>query len=151
MTAAAVRIVPAAGAADERWLSLRCALWPDAPADDHARGMADAFARRHFVRLALDGSGRALGFVEASLRTDYVNGTDSSPVGFLEGLYVESAFRRRGFARALVAAATEWAAAEGCAEFASDAGVENIAAHAVHRALGFAEVERVVYFHKSLE
>jgi hypothetical protein len=29
--------------------------------------------------------------------------------------------------------------------------VSTTAAHAVHRALGFAEVERVVYFHKSLE
>jgi aminoglycoside 6'-N-acetyltransferase I len=108
--------------------------------------MADAAARQHFVRLAMAPNGAALAFVEASKRVDYVNGTNSSPVAFLEGLYVESASRGKGAARALVAAVEAWAAAEGCTELASDSPLENEAAHAVHRALGFAETERVVYF-----
>ena len=134
------------GASDRRWLALRSRLWPDGAEAEHLRYMADAIVRGHFVRLAIDPSGSAIGLVEASKRVDYVNGTSSSPVAFLEGLYVEPTSRRRGVARALVVAVVAWAASVGCEEIASDSPLENVAAHAVHRALGFAETERVVYF-----
>lgn len=124
---------------------MRLRLWPGSKAE-HLPYMADAIDRGHFVRLAVAADGSVLGFVEASKRTDYVNGTSSSPVAFLEGLYVEPAARCDGVARALVAAVEAWAIAEGCTELASDSPLENVAAHAVHRALGFAETERVVYF-----
>ena len=65
-------------------------------------GMADAIARSHYVRLAVATDGSVLGLVEASKRVDYVNGTRSSPVAFLEGLYVVPNVRRHGVARTLV-------------------------------------------------
>ncbi len=46
---------------------------------------------------------------------DYVNGCDTSPVGFLEGIYVDPARRRAGVARALLAAAEGWVRERGCA------------------------------------
>lgn len=98
--------------------------------------------------LAVDTAGGIAGFAEASLRHDYVNGTDTSPVGFLEGLYVAPAWRRRGIGRALVAGVDDWVRATGCSELASDADVTNTAGHAAHRAYGFVETERVVYFRK---
>ena len=140
----------APGSDDRAWLAMRLRLWPEATATEHARDMADALARNHFVRVAVDANGAAAGFVEASKRADYVNGTSSSPVAFLEGLYVEPAARRKGIARALVEAVVKWASAEGCHELASDSPLANSAAHAVHRALGFAETERVVYFLRRL-
>lgn len=139
----------AAGANDPGWLRLRCGLWPGSEAD-HLRYMADSIARKHFVRLAVAADGAAVAFVEASKRVDYVNGTNSSPVAFLEGLYVEPASRGNGIARALVASVEEWASAQGCSELASDSPLGNLAAHAVHRALGFTETERVVYFCRAL-
>ena len=135
---------------DRDWLAMRLRLWPEASASEHARDMFDALVRGHFVRVAVDGNGVAAGFVEVSKRVDYVNGTTSSPVAFLEGLYVEPAARRKGVARALVDAAVVWASAEGCRELASDSPLANEPAHAVHRALGFAETERVVYFVRTL-
>ena len=138
------------GSSDRRWLALRCRLWPGSEAE-HLRYMADAVARGHFVRLAIAADGSGIGLVEASKRVDYVNGTSSSPVAFLEGLYVEPASRRTGVARALVAAVEAWARAEGCTELASDSPLENTQAHAVHRALGFVETERVVYFCRTLQ
>jgi len=138
--------IEAPGAGDRRWLALRSHLWPDGSEAEHLRYMADAIARGHFVRLAIAADGSAVAFVEASKRVDYVNGTNSSPVAFLEGLYVAPASRGKGVARAMVTAVEAWAAAEGCTELASDSPLENLAAHAVHRALGFAETERVVYF-----
>ena len=79
-----------------------------------------------------------------------MNGTDSSPVAFLEGIYVAPFARNLGVAKALVQAAEFWARERGCVEFASDAAIENESSHAMHRALGFAETERVVFFRKVL-
>lgn len=138
------------GGSDKEWLALRSALWPDAPESEHLAGMSDAIARGHYVRLAVAADGRVLGFVEASKRTDYVNGTSSSPVAFLEGLYVVPAARLKGIARTLVGSVAAWASREGCGELASDALLDNATAHLVHRALGFEETERVVYFNKVL-
>ena len=84
------------------------------------------------------------------MRVDYVNGTNSSPVAFLEGLYVARSSRRQGVAHALVESVVEWALAQGCRELASDSLLDNTAAHAAHRALGFEETERVVYFPRKL-
>jgi aminoglycoside 6'-N-acetyltransferase I len=138
------------GVHDRRWLALRLRLWPQASEAEQLREMADAIAHGHFVRIAIGHDGSAVCFVEASKRADYVNGTSSSPVAFLEGLYVEPASRHRGIARLLVAAVAAWATAQRCSEIASDSRLDNDAAHAVHRALGFTETERVVYFCRPL-
>jgi aminoglycoside 6'-N-acetyltransferase I len=91
-----MRIAAPRGCSDGEWLALRLALWPDVSEAEHLSGMADALARGHYVRLAVTASGAAVGFVEASKRVDYVNGTSSSPVAFLEGLYVGPKSRRKG-------------------------------------------------------
>ncbi len=133
------------------WLQLRMALWPAQP-DEHLAEMQELCAQpgRYAQFLAYSGTGEPQGLVEVALRSDYVNGTESSPVGFLEGLYVDPAFRRQGIAALLVKAAEEWARQQGCSEMASDALLANTDSHAMHGALGFAETERVVYFRKPL-
>jgi aminoglycoside 6'-N-acetyltransferase I len=138
------------GSADRAWLAARIALWPEGSEAEHLCGMADMLARGHYVRLAVTPSGSAIGLVEAARRVDYVNGTTSSPVAFLEGLYVEPGWRRRGVARALVESVVAWALQQGLTELASDSLIDNVAAHAAHRALGFEETERVVYFRRPL-
>jgi aminoglycoside 6'-N-acetyltransferase I len=145
-----VQLTAPQGSADRTWLALRLALWPDASEAEHLSGMADTLARGHYVRLAVTESGTVVGFVEAAKRVDYVNGTNSSPVAFLEGLYVVESARRQGVARALVESVVRWALAEGCSELASDSLLDNTGAHAAHRALGFEETERVVYFRRAL-
>ncbi len=100
--------------------------------------------------LQYDPSHKALGFVEASLRSDYVNGTSTSPVAFLEGIYVIPEARRRGVARSLVTEVEGWAADRGCTEFASDVLLENVLSRSMHIALGFEETERVIFFKKVL-
>lgn len=134
------------------WLDLRLALWSDATTDDHRAYMAMALAQpERFVQLMLyDQNRQPLGFIEGSIRADYVNGTESSPVGFVEGVYVVPAWRRHGIARLLFEAIADWARARGCRELASDALLENQASQLAHRALGFRETERVVYFAKRL-
>jgi aminoglycoside 6'-N-acetyltransferase I len=134
------------------WLDMRVALWPDATADEHRGYMAISLAQpERFLQLMMYDEGRQpIGFIEGSIRGDYVNGTETSPVGFVEGVYVAPARRRQGIARLLFAAIGDWAKARGCRELASDALLENEASQRAHRALGFKETERVVYFCKTI-
>ena len=113
---AGLRLVPPRGAGDRAWLALRVQLWPHDSPEEHLKGMADTLARQHYVRLALSADAAAVGFVEASRRVDYVNGTSSSPVAFLEGLYVAPPSRGQGVARALVESVRLWAERAGCRE-----------------------------------
>lgn len=134
--------------ADPHWLALRRALWDDGSDDEHHAEIAEQCAdpARYAAFLASADDGTVLGLAEAALRHDYVNGTDSSPVLFLEGLYVTPAARRQGVARALVTAAADWGRAQGCTEMASDTPLDNTLSQTVHARLGFAETERVVCF-----
>ena len=131
---------------------MRVALWPDATADEHRGYMAISLAQpERFLQLMIyDENRQPIGFIEGSIRSDYVNGTESSPVGFVEGVYVVPALRRQGVARRLFEAIGDWAKARGCRELASDALLENESSQSAHRALGFKETERVVYFSKTL-
>jgi len=135
------------------WATLRAELWSDGTHEEHREFAAVAIedSTRLAAFLARDDDGNALGFAEVSLRFDYVNGCSTSPVGFLEGLYVREPARRGGIARGLVAAIEHWARERGCTELASDALLENETAHRAHRAIGFAETERVVFFRKALD
>ncbi len=136
----------------EEWAVLRHALWPDAPVQDH-RSEAAAMLweqRKAVAFLVRLPDGTAAGFAEAALRHDYVNGCGTSPVAFLEGIYVEPEHRNRGLARRLCRAVEDWARRLGCCEFASDVLLENTASQTMHEALGFEETERVVYYRKPL-
>jgi aminoglycoside 6'-N-acetyltransferase I len=134
------------------WLDMRLELWPDATEDDHRGYMAISLAQpERYVQLVIyDERRQPLGFIEGSIRSDYVNGTESSPVGFVEGVYVVREWRRRGIARQLFEAIADWARARGCRELASDALIDNEISQRTHRALGFRETERVVYFTRRL-
>lgn len=146
-------INPCTSPDDPGWLALRLQLWPHHDAATLQAEMA-VFCRepqRYAQFIARSDQGQALGFVEVSLRRDHVNGTTSSPVGFLEGIYVVPGARRQGLARALVDQAMRWARQQGCRELASDAPIDNAASHAMHRALGFEQTQKVVFFRRSLD
>ena len=95
-------------------------------------------------------AGQAVGFAQCGLRHDYVEGTHGGPVGYLEGVFVLPAHRRRGVARALVRACCEWARTRGCREFASDCELENADSLAFHLGVGFQEANRVICFVRRL-
>lgn len=147
-----IRIAPARAEDRADWLAMRTALWPEGSEDEH-RADIEAYpeaAQSPICFIAFDDEGTGLGFAEADLRHDYVNGCETSPVGFLEGIYVRPEARGRGVAKALVAAVEAWAGEQGCTELASDTGLDNLASQAMHDALGFEETERVIYYRKRL-
>ena len=92
----------------------------------------------------------AVGFAQCQLRYDYVEGTETSPVGYLEGIYVADGYRKQGFARELLQACEAWAKAKGCREFASDCELDNAKSLQFHLNMGFEEANRIICFTKKL-
>lgn len=91
-----------------------------------------------------------VGFAECRLRHDYVEGTQTTPVGYLEGIFIKDGYRRRGYARELLAECEEWARQNGCREFASDCETDNINSCGFHNAMNFSEANRIICFVKTL-
>ena len=79
-----------------------------------------------------------------------MEGTDSSPVGYLEGIYVAEEYRKHGIARELLAACERWAKEKGCTEFASDCELDNTQSLQFHLNVGFEEANRIICFTKKL-
>jgi aminoglycoside 6'-N-acetyltransferase I len=148
-----MKIAPASAAYLDDWAEMRAALWPELSVESHLSDIARLFlgsSPRCVAFIALAEAGAPVGFAEASLRHDFVNGCETSPVLFLEGIYVQPAARDKGAGTSLCEAVAAWGRLKGCSEFASDAYIDDAASHAFHRALGFQEAERVVYFRKLL-
>jgi aminoglycoside 6'-N-acetyltransferase I len=145
-----VRRIQQSDAAD--WERMRQTLWPS-PVGEHAGEIERFFNgdRRDpaEVLIASEGSGRAIGFAELSIRP-YAEGCYSGRVAYLEGWFVDAASRGKGVGAALVKAAEEWARAQDCTELASDTEIDNAASASAHRSLGFEEVDRIMCFRKSL-
>lgn len=105
-----------------------------------------------FLKIVQDSADndKAVGFAQCQLRYDYVEGTDSSPVGYLEGIFIEEAYRGRSFAKELLDACQNWAKEKGCTEFASDCELDNVGSLKFHMAMGFEEAGRIICFTKKL-
>jgi aminoglycoside 6'-N-acetyltransferase I len=133
---------PAIAADFPAWAAMRRRLWPDCePSELEAEPPA--------FGLVAEAEGRLIGFAEASVR-NYAEGAPPGPAAYLEGIWVEPEHRRRGVARALLAAVEAWARRQGLAHLGSDALLDNELSHRWHGAAGFGEVERLVVFGKSL-
>jgi aminoglycoside 6'-N-acetyltransferase I len=132
------------------WLRMRRALWDDYPEERQVREMGEALASdTEAVYFAERTDGRLCGFLEASLRSR-ADGCDSTPVGYIEGWYVDPDVRLQGVGRALVEAAESWARSKGCRHMASNADLWNEVSHRAHGALGYRETARLVLFKKDL-
>ena len=92
-----------------------------------------------------------VGFSQCQLRYDYVEGTHSSPVGYLEGIFVVQEYQHKGYAKELLCECELWAKEKGCSEFASDCELENKNSYSFHIAMGFEEANRVICFKKELK
>ncbi|WP_225048808.1 aminoglycoside 6'-N-acetyltransferase [Lacticaseibacillus kribbianus] len=134
----------------DQLVTLAAQLWPDHDVGALKAELADIIAQGESQFFLIGDSGAPVGFAQCQLRHDYVEGTSSSPVGYLEGIFVTPAARRRGCARALVAGCEAWAKAQGCTELASDCSLDNRSSLRFHQALHFTEANRIICFTKAL-
>jgi aminoglycoside 6'-N-acetyltransferase I len=125
------------------YLRMRQTLWEDSTAEE-----VEAFFRqpKWTTFVAERDNNKLCGFIEVGERP-YAEGCETSPVAYIEGWYVDSDVQRQGIGRALI----QTAEAQGFTEIASDTWLENETSIEAHKALGFGEVERLVYFVKALK
>ena len=131
-------------------VELACQLWPDHSVEEMRAEYAETIEKPDAAFFLAFVQETAIGFAQCQLRCDYVEGTDSSPVGYLEGIYVAEACRKQGFAKALLAACESWAKTKGCSEFASDCELDNTQSLQFHLRVGFEEANRIICFTKKL-
>ncbi len=130
------------------WLRLRMDLYPD-----HSRETLQAELEAMFfnrtVEQELDYSiwvcetpeGGLSGMTEISLRP-MAPQCQTSPVGYVESLNVDEAFRRAGIAHALIRKGLDWTIQKGCHEYYVDTGPEYKAAITFYKQFGFEEIAR---------
>ena len=125
-------------------------MWKDHSPEDMAEEFYELVTSDEaacFIKYADD---KPIGFAQCQLRHDYVEGTESSPVGYLEGIFITEGYRKRGFAAELLSECEKWAREKGCREFASDCELDNEESISFHSAMGFEEANRIICFKKEL-
>ena len=130
---------------------LAAQMWTSHTAEELVAQFRDLLTDKNAaIFLCFDGE-TAIGFAQCQLRSDYVEGTQTSPVGYLEGIFVSEDHRRHGYAGKLLAACEQWAREQGCREFASDCELDNAQSLAFHIQNGFTEANRIICFTKKIE
>ena len=129
---------------------LACKLWPDHTVEEMRAEFAEVIAKPDSAFFLAYVEDVPIGFAQCQLRYDYVEGTGSSPVGYLEGIYVAEEYRKHGIARELLTACEGWAKEKGCTEFASDCELENTQSLQFHLNVGFEEANRIICFTKKI-
>ena len=134
----------------EALVDLAMSLWPGHSRKELADEFTELFQTEDAAVFGWQADGRWEAFAQCQLRHDYVEGCNTSPVGYLEGIYVREPLRGQGVARALLARCQAWAREKGCREFASDCELSNEASLRFHLAAGFQEAGRIICFAKPL-
>lgn len=132
---------------------LACLLWPESDyleLYNEFSNMLESNIDECFLYLEIGLIKEYLGFIHVSLRNDYVEGSSSSPVAYIEGIYVDDQNRRKGIAQLLVDSASTWGRDKGCSELASDCLLSNNLSIDFHKGIGFDEANRIVCFIKSI-
>ena len=133
------------------WLRMRLLLWPEELAGvDAGPEMDDMLADPLTPVFVLERpDGHLGGFLEAGTRK-YAEGCITSPVGYIEGWFVDEDLRRQGYGYQLVRAAEDWARSQGLTEMGSDTWLDNEGSIRAHLAMGYQETERLIHFARTL-
>ena len=102
------------------------------------------------IFIAKNISKNSVGFAIFSIRTDYVEGAEKSPTGYLEGIFVESESRKMGIAKKFIQLGEEWCKENGCIQLGSDTWLTDKESREFHKKVGFWEEEEVVHFLKNI-
>ena len=129
---------------------LAAKLWPHHTAEEMLADFEETIQSENSAVFLCYDNDAPVGFAQCGLRHDYVEGTSTSPVGYLEGIYVDPSYRKNGYAKQLLSACETWAKEQGCTEFASDCELTNTDSLHFHLNVGFEEANRIICFTKKL-
>ncbi|MDE5575946.1 MAG: GNAT family N-acetyltransferase [Oscillospiraceae bacterium] len=130
--------------------NLAVLLWNDASVEDLAVEFSELLSKDNAQIFLKYENDIPVGFAQCQLRSDYVEGTETTPVGYLEGIFVLENYRNKGYAKELLNECERWAKDKGCKEFASDCEIDNDNSFKFHMAMNFTEANRIICFTKKL-
>lgn len=129
-----------------QWKDYRDKLYDFLDDSFNEKEMEQTFYREDwFCYFLADEQDRIFGLVELSSR-NIVDGCLSSPVAYLEGLFLEKEYRHKGMGKQALTIIKAWCKEKGYKELATDAELDNVDAQQFYQALGFQETYRVVEF-----
>jgi aminoglycoside 6'-N-acetyltransferase I len=130
--------------------SLALQMWTDHDPNDRKDKFLELIHSKDAACFLKYAHTKPIAFAQCQLRHDYVEGTSSSPVGYLEGIFVSEEYRKKGIAAELLEECEKWAKEKGCSEFASDCELDNTDSLKFHTAMGFEETNRIICFKKTI-
>ena len=126
-------------------------LWPSNTIEDLILEFSTIIENDNSKIFLVCNESEFIGFAQCSLRFDYVEGTDSCPVGYFEGIFVKEEYRNKGIGKELLRYCEEWAKMKGAEEFASDSELKNTDSLKFHLNIGFKDANRIICFVKNLK
>lgn len=124
-------------------------LWKDIKDADIVEITNAHLSGKEFIFL-FERNNEIIGFINTSIRKDYVPGCTDNGVVYIEGIYVCKAYRRNQVAIQLVDHVVDYFKNKGFSEIGSDTEIENEISQFWHKAIGFKEVERSVHYIKKI-
>ena len=130
--------------------TLAIKMWKDHEIDELKQEFCELLNNKNVICFIKYIDDLPIAFAQCQLRHDYVEGCSTSPVGYLEGIFVDKEYRNRGIAKELCFECEKWAKSKGCSEFASDCALTNNESLAFHLNIGFKEENRIICFKKEI-
>jgi aminoglycoside 6'-N-acetyltransferase I len=131
--------------------ALTLMLWKECDYTEELENSKAILKSKQETAFLLEKQQQYIGFILLSMRTDYVEGTRSTPVAYIEGLFIIPKQRKRGYAQMLVDKGEQWGKNMGCLEYASDTKINNHISIQFHQQCGFKEAKRIVCFSKAIK
>jgi len=135
----------------KEYVDLSLLLFPDEIFDIEYKMYKESFSTDKEMGFLYQADNIFVGMLHLSIRSDYVNGTDTSPVLYIEAIYVLPEYRKKGIARKFIEFAEKMAKEKGIIQMASDCLLDNHASELFHKSCGFREEERVICFVKDIK
>ena len=125
-------------------------LWPENNIEDLKRDFAYIIGHLSDKVLLAQIENEYAGFIHMSVRKDYVEGSSSNPVGYIEGLFVKPEYRGKDVGTELYNAGAKWVKKKGCTEIGTDCTISNRVSFDFLIKMGFEEANRIICFIKDI-
>lgn len=133
------------------WKTMRKGIYQSLDDEFHDREMKHILVSSDwFSYFLMSEEKQLIGMVEISTR-NIVDGCLSSPVAYIEGLFIKNEFRGLGLGRETIKMIKHWCKQKGFTELALDTEIKNVAAQRFFKAVGLKETYRIVQFRIDIE
>lgn len=129
---------------------LMLSLWPDCSLKEEYANCQRILEAEQETCFLIKNEAEYIAFIQLAVRKEYVEGANSAPVAFVEGIFVKDEYRKLGLGKQLLDYAETWGKKMGCSQMGSDAEISNQISIDFHKKSGFREMNRVVCFLKDL-